>query len=112
MSFLRARSIAQIRAVRIARPVNPRFYSTPSDGAVKVSPADAPTTPPKDSSLINKEGPGEAMARHQPDYNATIDHATSYVTSSFSRGFNANGVEGLSHQFRNGSWMAVSQVKP
>ncbi|RAO71060.1 uncharacterized protein BHQ10_007072 [Talaromyces amestolkiae] len=77
MSFIRARSIAQLRAVRIARPVNARFFSTPTDGSVKVSPADAPTTPPKDSSLINKEGPGEAMARHQPDYNATIDHATS-----------------------------------
>lgn len=50
---------------------------------MKVSPADAPTTPPKDSSLINKEAPGEAMARHQPDYNATIDHATSYVLPSF-----------------------------
>lgn len=86
MSFIRARSIAQLRAVRIAHPVNARFFSTPTDGSVKVSPADAPTTPPKDSSLINKEAPGEAMARHQPDYNATIDHATSYVLPSFVKG--------------------------
>lgn len=85
MSFIRARSIAQLRAVRITRPANARFFSTPTDSSVKVSPADAPTTPPKDSSLINKENPGEAMARHQPDYNATIDHATSYVTGGTAR---------------------------
>ena len=28
--------------------------------------------------MIRKESPSEAMARHQPDYDATIDHATSY----------------------------------
>lgn len=79
MSFIRARGIAQLRAVRIAQPVNARFFSTPADGSVKTKPADAPTTPPKDSSLTRHEAPGEAMARHQPDYNATIDYATSYV---------------------------------
>lgn len=82
MSFIRARSIAQLRAVAIPRALNVRYLSAPTDGVPKTSPADAPTTPPKDSSLISKESPGEAMARHQPDYNATIDHATSYAVSS------------------------------
>jgi hypothetical protein len=77
MSFIRARSIATLRAGRIVHPINARFFSTPADSSLKTSPSDAPTTPPKESSLIREEGPGEAMARHQPDYNATIDHATS-----------------------------------
>lgn len=28
--------------------------------------------------MIKKETPAEAMTRHQPDYDATIDHGTSY----------------------------------
>ena len=58
-------------------PINARFASGMPPMS---SPDDAPTTPTKGSSLINKESPAEAMARHQPDYNATIDHGTSYIS--------------------------------
>ncbi|KAJ9296433.1 hypothetical protein DTO271G3_5131 [Paecilomyces variotii] len=82
MSFLRVRSSACFRVGRLTAPVNARFIQTPSEGPssdknIKTSPADAPTTPPKESSLIRKETPAEAMARHQPDYDATIDFCTS-----------------------------------
>ncbi|ODM15813.1 NADH-ubiquinone oxidoreductase 21 kDa subunit, mitochondrial [Aspergillus cristatus] len=81
MSFIRAGSAACFRAGRIVAPVNVRFTSNvsraPGDRPVKTSPSAAPTVPPKESSLINQETPAEAMARHQPDYNATIDHGTS-----------------------------------
>jgi NADH dehydrogenase (ubiquinone) Fe-S protein 4 len=71
---------ASLRVSRIATPVNARFVSSAPTGipSVKTSTSDAPTTPRKDSSLINQETPSEAMARHQPDYEATIDHGTSY----------------------------------
>lgn len=82
MPIVRAQGIAQglscLRAVRAAGPIGARFISNgPGSAPVKTSPSEAPTTPQKDSSLIRKESPGEAMARHQPDYNATIDHGTS-----------------------------------
>jgi NADH dehydrogenase (ubiquinone) Fe-S protein 4 len=80
MSLFRAGSSACFRASRIAVPINARFISSQNragDPGVKTSSADAPSTPPTDSSLIRKETPSEAMARHQPDYEATIDHATS-----------------------------------
>ncbi|KAJ5179879.1 hypothetical protein N7492_003089 [Penicillium capsulatum] len=79
MSLFRIGGSAGLRATRLVAPVNVRFNSTAVKGApaVKTSPADAPTTPNKDSSLINKETPSEAMTRHQPDYDATIDHGTS-----------------------------------
>jgi NADH dehydrogenase (ubiquinone) Fe-S protein 4 len=64
---------------------NTRFLSTTALRAsqseqppIKVNPSEAPTTPHGESSLIQKETPSEAMARHQPDYDATIDHGTSY----------------------------------
>lgn len=83
MSFVRAGSAACFRAGRLVAPVNARFVShsssrAPGDPPVKTSPSAAPTVPPKGSSLINQESPSEAMARHQPDYDATIDHGTSY----------------------------------
>ncbi|KAB8204651.1 ETC complex I subunit conserved region [Aspergillus parasiticus SU-1] len=80
MSLFRAGNLACFRAGRLAAPINARFLSTNTgrgDPSVKTSPADAPAVPPKDSSLIRQEGPAEAMARHQPDYEATIDHGTS-----------------------------------
>ncbi|KAL2006331.1 hypothetical protein VTN00DRAFT_9985 [Thermoascus crustaceus] len=82
MSFLRVQSSACLRAGRLAAPVNVRFITTPPDGTVldksiKTTPSEAPTTPPSESTMIRKESPSEAMARHQPDYNATIDHGTS-----------------------------------
>lgn len=84
MSFLRVRSSACFRAGRLAAPVNARFVTTPPDGTVldksiKTTPSEPPTTPPSESTLIRKETPSEAIPRHQPDYNATVDHATSYV---------------------------------
>lgn len=81
MSFIRAGSSVGFRAGRIIAPVNRRFVSSfavRGDASAKASPEDAPTTPPKESSLLNQQTPAEAMARHQPDYNATIDHGTSY----------------------------------
>lgn len=82
MSLFRIGGSASLRTTRLAAPINARFNSSAVKGAsgVKTSTADAPTTPPRDSSLINKESPSEAMTRHQPDYDATIDHGTSYVT--------------------------------
>ncbi|KAL1991179.1 hypothetical protein VTN49DRAFT_5683 [Thermomyces lanuginosus] len=77
MSLLRVQSRACLRAGRVAAPVNVRFNSGTSYWPSKTDPSDAPTTPPKGSSLINKEEPREAVPRHQPDYNATIDHGTS-----------------------------------
>lgn len=77
MSLFRIGGAAGLRATRLAVPVNVRFVTNVAKD-VKTSPADAPTTPNKDSSLINKQSPSEAMTRHQPDYEATIDHATSY----------------------------------
>lgn len=78
MSLLRVGGAARLRATRLAAPVNARFVSGPSD-QVKTSPADAPTTTQHGSSLINKQTPAQALARHQPDYEATIDHGTSCV---------------------------------
>jgi len=78
MSLFRIGGAAGLRATRLAAPVNARYLSNVAKGDVKTSPADAPTTPNKDSTLINKQSPSEAMARHQPDYEATIDHGTSY----------------------------------
>lgn len=81
MSFIRTGGSACFRVSRLAAPVNTRFVSSVAargTDARKTSPEDAPTTPPKESSLINKETPAEAMARHQPDYNAGVDHGTSY----------------------------------
>lgn len=84
MSLFRVSRAAYLRPSRLAAPVNTRFISSndhPRDPSVKTSPTDAPTTPHQRSDLINKETPSEAMARHQPDYNATVDHGTSYVLS-------------------------------
>lgn len=81
MSLFRIGGAASLRVSRFSAPVNTRFVSFKApkgDPSVKTSTSDAPTTPSKDSSLITKETPSEAMARHQPDYEATIDHGTSY----------------------------------
>lgn len=82
MSLFRARYTAYLRPGRLTAPVNTRFVSsksTPGDKPIKTSPEDAPTTPHQRSDLISKETPAEAMVRHQPDYNATVDHGTSYA---------------------------------
>ncbi|OQE19076.1 hypothetical protein PENSTE_c016G05441 [Penicillium steckii] len=76
MSLLRVGGAARLRATRLAVPVNARFVSGPSD-QVKTSPADTPTNTRYGTSLVNKESPAQALARHQPDYEATIDHGTS-----------------------------------
>lgn len=82
MSLFRIGGAAGLRISRIAAPVNARFVSSnlpKGDPSIKTSTSDAPSTPNRDSSLINKESPSEAMTRHQPDYEATIDHGTSYA---------------------------------
>ncbi|EER24172.1 NADH-ubiquinone oxidoreductase 21 kDa subunit, mitochondrial precursor, putative [Coccidioides posadasii C735 delta SOWgp] len=70
------------RAARLAYPVNARFVSSSAprqldEKAPKTSPEDAPTDVSRGGSMIRRESPSEAMARHQPDYNATVDQATS-----------------------------------
>lgn len=118
MSLFRIGGSAGLRATRLVAPVNARFNSSAVKGApaIKTTPADAPTTPPKDSSLINKESPSEAMTRHQPDYDATIDHGTSYVTSHWPLAQSLSLtlislLSGNSPQFPSVSWMAVSQER-
>lgn len=81
MSLFRIGGAASLRASRLAVPVNARFISANAPvgvPSVKTNTSDAPTTPLKDSSLINKETPAEAMTHHKLDYEATIDHGTSY----------------------------------
>jgi NADH dehydrogenase (ubiquinone) Fe-S protein 4 len=78
MSLLRVGGAVRLGATRLAAPVNARFVSGPSD---QVKTSDAPTTTKHGNILINKQTPTQALARHQPDYEATIDHGTSYVSS-------------------------------
>lgn len=78
MSLFRIGGAAGLRATRVFAPVNARFVSSVAKGEVSTSPSDAPDAPNKDSTLVSKQTPAEAMTRHQPDYEATIDHATSY----------------------------------
>ncbi|KAL2814060.1 ETC complex I subunit conserved region-domain-containing protein [Aspergillus cavernicola] len=80
MSLMRAGNLTCSRAGRLMAYRNTRLLSTTAiraDSPVKVSPSDPPTVRHGESELIRKETPGEAMARHQPDYDATIDHGTS-----------------------------------
>ena len=82
MSLFRIGGAAGLRTSRLLVPVNARFVSNSAQGtpAVKTNTSEAPTATHSGSSLINKENPSEAMTRHQPDYEATIDHATSCAT--------------------------------
>lgn len=70
-----------LRTVRSAYTANVRYLSSSplrqAEEPPKTSPEDAPSTPSRGSSMTRKESPSEAMARHQPDYNATVDHGTS-----------------------------------
>lgn len=81
MSLFRIGGAAGLRATRLVAPVNARFASNGAQGTppVKTNPSEAPTSTYSSSSLISKEGPAEAMTHHQPDYDATIDHGTSYA---------------------------------
>lgn len=82
MSLFRIGGAAGLRSTRLLVPVNARFASNVTQGtpAVKTNASEAPTSTHSGSSLINKQSPSEAMTRHQPDYEATIDHATSCAT--------------------------------
>ncbi|KAL4800005.1 ETC complex I subunit conserved region-domain-containing protein [Aspergillus venezuelensis] len=80
MSLMRARNMACTRAGRFMTYRNTRMLSATAfraDKPVKSDPSAAPTTPLSESTLIRKETPAEALTRHQPDYDATIDHGTS-----------------------------------
>ncbi|OAX83907.1 hypothetical protein ACJ72_01720 [Emergomyces africanus] len=74
-------SAASFRAGQLTCRANARYLSKTSsqhaEDAPKSSPADAPAALSRGSSITRKETPAEAMARHQPDYNATVDHGTS-----------------------------------
>ena len=69
------------RAARPACTANARYFSSSprllNEQGPKTDPEEAPTAVFKGSSMLRKETPAEAMARHQPDYNATVDHGTS-----------------------------------
>ncbi|KAK2806185.1 NADH:ubiquinone oxidoreductase 21kD subunit [Emmonsiellopsis sp. PD_5] len=71
---------AYLRATQLACRTNARYFSqSPAQQAEetpKTSPEDAPTDVSR-STVVRKETPSQAMARHQPDYNATVDHGTS-----------------------------------
>ncbi|EDN03108.1 NADH-ubiquinone oxidoreductase [Histoplasma capsulatum] len=86
MSLLRTgrplgRNAVSFRAGQLTFRTNARYLSrTPSreaEDAPKTSQADAPGVVARGRSMIRKESPAEAMARHQPNYNATVDHGTS-----------------------------------
>lgn len=80
MSLFRIGGASGLRVTRLAVPVNVRFISKGSKGTpVKTDPSEAPTATHSSSSLVRKQGPAEAMTHHQPDYDATIDHGTSYA---------------------------------
>jgi hypothetical protein len=81
MSLMRARGSAYIRVGRLPPAPPTVFVRMLAQAPVKTTPSDAPTT---ESSVTNKESPSESMARHQPDYDAIVDHATSYESSAFS----------------------------
>ncbi|KKZ62034.1 NADH dehydrogenase (ubiquinone) Fe-S protein 4 [[Emmonsia] crescens] len=72
---------ASFRAGQLTCRTNARYLSKTSsqetEGDVKTSPAEAPGAVARGRSITRKETPAEAMARHQPDYNATVDHGTS-----------------------------------
>lgn len=92
MSFMRAGNLACSRVGRLVTYRNTRMLSATAfraETSVKPSSsvADAPTTPLSESTLIQKETPAEAMTRHQPDYDATVDHGTSYEGPYTLRGF-------------------------
>lgn len=84
MSLLRARGSAYIRVGRLPSAFSMVSVRMLAQAPVKTTPSDAPTTHQIESSVINKECSSESMARHQPDYDATVDHATSYGVSAFS----------------------------
>lgn len=81
MSLFRIGGASGLRATRLATPANVRFNSNGAKGTpiIKTDPSEAPTATHSSSSLIRKQGPAEAMTHHQPDYDATIDHGTSYA---------------------------------
>lgn len=81
MSLFRLGGATGLRASRLTAPVNVRFVSNGTKGtpAVKTDPSEAPTSTHSSSSLISQQTPAEAMTHHQPDYDATIDHGTSYA---------------------------------
>ncbi|KAB2579439.1 putative nadh-ubiquinone oxidoreductase 18 kda protein [Lasiodiplodia theobromae] len=67
-----SRPVAQ-RACAPAR----RFYSANTEPTPVTSPSDKPGAQAGDSSVVSKEGPSEAMAKHNPDYNVVVDYRTS-----------------------------------
>ena len=87
MSLLRQGKVTSLRAVsqysgKLAVPRLTRSFSSSAsfsadEASPKTTPQDAPAALAERSSITRKETPSEAMARHQPDYNATVDHGTS-----------------------------------
>lgn len=73
--------VACTRTLRSAYALNARYLSSSATrqaaGDVKTTTQDAPATPSTGSAITRKESAGESIPRHQPDYNATVDHGTS-----------------------------------
>ncbi|EGD98034.1 NADH dehydrogenase ubiquinone Fe-S protein 4, mitochondrial [Trichophyton interdigitale] len=69
------------RSIRSAYALNARYLSSSAThqaaGEIKTTTQDAPATPSTGSAITRKEPAGESIPRHQPDYNATVDHGTS-----------------------------------
>ncbi|EOD43582.1 putative nadh-ubiquinone oxidoreductase 18 kda protein [Neofusicoccum parvum UCRNP2] len=64
-------------AVRRACVPARRFYSDGVEPTPKTSSGDKPGVQAGDASLVSKEGASEAMVKHNPDYNVTVDYRTS-----------------------------------
>lgn len=62
-------------------PLCVRYATTDVDRSVEPAPkaeaSDPPAAEAGDSSMIRQEGSSEAMASHQPNWHAPVDHATS-----------------------------------
>ncbi|KAF2473937.1 NADH-ubiquinone oxidoreductase-like protein 21 kDa subunit [Lindgomyces ingoldianus] len=60
-----------------ARLIAPRYRPYATEPRPKTGPGDAPGATAGESSMIQTESPGNAMAKHQPDYNVAVDYRTS-----------------------------------
>lgn len=86
MRSSRPRPIAKLLSpsVAVGRRSQPswiRHNSQTTDPSMQPAPSDsseAPAPPAGDSSMIRQEDASEGTVKHQPDFNAPVDHGTSY----------------------------------
>jgi len=83
MHSLRPKPISRllVRAVPVARRLSPLWIrhnsQTETEPAPKSDASESPAPAAGDSSMIRQEDASQAMADHQPDFNAPVDHGTS-----------------------------------